>query len=319
MSLGTSIVVEEFRKREYEVKKLPIGENIISVSKGKKEIIMSGTNANINLSISSSFAKKKNFTNYFCKINKIPVPKHIVCSNLKQVKNAGNKIKFPVVIKPTNLACGKGIVVNMKNMKDLLYESDIALQKYDEIAVEKYIHGNDHRLLVVDGKFVSAVMRIPATVKGDGINSIRKLINIENKNSLRGLGYTKPLVKIEIDEETNKLLIKNGYTLDEVPEKGEIIYLKETSNQSKGGETKVVTNLVHKDYIDLAERAAKVLGLRYAGVDVVTRDISKPNDNMGKIIEINSFPGIDMHKYPSSGDGDDIGKPIVDMIEKYCF
>jgi cyanophycin synthetase len=320
ISLGTKIIISEFRERGYNVKKLPIGTGIIEIYKNDKKIIMAGSDAPVNFALGSSFAKNKYYSNYFCKVNKIPVPKHIVCNDLKQVKKAAKKIKFPVVIKPLNLAHGEGVIVNIKNIKDLLYESDIALEKYKTIAVEKYIRGRDHRLLVVDGKFVSSVMRIPATVIGDGKNSIKKLINIENKNPLRGVGYTKPLVKIEINDETKKLLIKNEYTLDEVPRKGEVIYLKETSNQSKGGETEVITDKVHKSYIKLAEKAAKVIGLKYAGVDIVTEDISKDNyGNLGKVIEVNSFPGIDMHQYPSRGKGDNVGKVIVDMIEKYCF
>lgn len=319
-SLSTQIVVTEFEKRGYRIKKLPIDKNLISISKSGKSVIMAGSDAPINFALNANFAKKKNYSNYLCKINKIPVPKHIVCTDLKQVKKAAKKIKFPVVVKPVNLAHGEGVIVNIKNIKDLLHESDILLEKYQHIAVEKFIRGRDHRLLIVDGKFISAVMRIPATVTGDGKTNIRQLINIENKNPLRGIGYTKPLVKIEINDETKRLLIKNEYTLEEIPKKGEIIYLKETSNQSKGGETKIVTKNVHQSYIKMAENAAKVIGLKYAGVDIVTEDISKDNyGNLGKIIEVNSFPGIDMHQFPSSGIGDNVGKPIVDMIEKYCF
>ncbi len=320
ITLGTKLLISEFAKRSYHIEFLPIGNSFFKISKHKKSIIIKGSNAPIDFALNALISNNKKFTHYFCKVNKIPVPKHIVCTDLKQIKKAAKKIKFPVVIKPINLAHGEGVIVNIKNIKDLLYESDMALEKYKTIAVEKYIRGRDHRLLIIDEKFVSAVMRIPATVVGDGKNSIKKLINIENKNPLRGSGYTKPLVKIEINDETKKLLIKNEYTLDEVPRKGEVIYLKETSNQSKGGETEVITDKVHKSYIKLAEKAAKVIGLKYAGVDIVTEDISKDNyGNLGKVIEVNSFPGIDMHQYPSRGKGDNVGKVIVDMIEKYCF
>lgn len=320
LSLGTRIIIKEFSRRGYEIEKLSVGDNFIKVSKNNKDIIIKGTNPPVDFSLNILITKSKRYTNYFCKLNNIPVPKQILVKNLKQVKSAAKKIKFPLVIKPINLAHGEGVIVNIKNINDLLHESHIALEKYSTIIVEKYVRGSDHRLLIVDGEFVSAIKRIPATVTGDGKNTIKRLIQLENKNPLRGKGYTKPLVEIEINDETKKLLIKNCYTLEEVPEKGKIIYLKETSNQSKGGETEIVTNKTHKSFIKLAEDAAKAVGLKYAGVDVITKDISKDISIVGGyVIEVNCYPGIDMHQYPSKGKGDNVGKKIVDMIEKYCF
>lgn len=320
ITLGAKMLVSEFKERKYHIEFLSIDSSFIKISKNDKNIIIKSSIFPVDLALSAFIAKNKMYTHYFCKKNNVPVPKQKMCVSLKQVKMVAKIIKFPLVIKPINLAYGEGIVVNIKNITDLLSESKIALEKYEKILVEKYIRGRDHRLLIVDGKFASAVLRIPATVKGDGKNSIKKLINIENKNPLRGKDYTKPLLTIKIDEETERLLIKNGYTLDEIPKKGEIIYLKETSNASKGGETEVITSRVHESYIKLAEKATRIIGLKYAGVDIVTEDISKDNyGNLGKVIEVNSFPGIDIHQYPSRGKGDNVGKVIVDMIEKYCF
>lgn len=321
LTLGAQIIFKELHERGYYIEVLDRHENIILISKNHKKIFSRGSYSfPINSKVSSYVSTNKFLTNLLLRKNNIPTTNQKKCKNIEEIKRFATANQYPFVIKPFNLAHGTGVITYIINKKDLLEIADKSLKKYKEILIETQVMGEDYRLLIVDGKCVSAVKRIPARVIGDGKNTIKKLINIENKNPLRGKQYTKPLVYITIDNETKNILRKNKWKLTSIPQKGQIIVLKEGCNQGKGGEIENVTDKIHSTNKKIAELAAKTIFLPYAGVDIISSDISKPIVvNNGVILEINSEPGIYIHQYPSKGKGDNVGKAIADMIEKYCF
>lgn len=320
LSLHTKIIVKEAFKRGYKIEILFPKEHFVKISHGKKFIYIRSTNLPINPSVNVLIAEKKHLTNLLFHKNNLPAPTHFVCENLKEIIKHSRKINPPYVLKPVDLTQGEGITTNIKNQLNLKKIAKKTLKKYHQVILEKYIKGKDYRLLIIDGKFVSAALRIPAKVIGNGIHTIRKLIAIENKNPLRGNKNTKPLTFIKIDQETINFLKKNNYHPESIPQKRKIVYLKETANYSKGGESKIVTSKTHKDYKILAEKAAQTIGLKFAGVDIITKDISLGlQKSLVSIIEINSSPGLRIHQFPTYGKGDDVGKVIFDMLEKYYF
>src|SRR5699024_1159343 len=104
----------------------------------------------------------------------------------------------------------------------------------NEIIVEKYIPGNDYRLYIVGADVVGAIWRVPPNIVGDGINSIKALIDI--KNSERKLNQRLANCPIKIDQETIDYIRRSGYTLESVPEKDEVIYTNDKGNVSIGGD-----------------------------------------------------------------------------------
>jgi cyanophycin synthetase len=189
-------------------------------------------------------------------------------------------------------------------------EGDVAYNEEEAIAIAKH-----YRVLVVGEKVVAVAEKIPAHVIGDGIHTIEELVEIENKNPLRGKGHEKPLTKLTIDTISKLTLKKQGFDLQDVPKKGKKVFLRESANLSTGGIAIDKTDEIHPNNIEIAVRAAKAIGLDIAGIDITMEDIKKPlTEKNGAIIEINASPGIRMHHYPSKGKPRNVAKAIVDML-----
>nr|HPJ52719.1 cyanophycin synthetase [Flavobacteriales bacterium] len=198
-------------------------------------------------------------------------------------------------------------------------EAVAALEKAKEVSrravVERFITGLDHRLLVIDHKFVAAAKRTPACVVGDGKHTIRELVDVVNQDPRRGYGHEKVLTQIDIDDHTTKLLARTGMTPDSVPAAGETVYLKATANLSTGGTATDVTELVHPYNVFLAERISRIIDLDICGIDVMTDDITQPlPETGGAVLEVNAAPGFRMHLEPTEGLGRNVAEPVVDML-----
>ncbi|MHA2502702.1 MAG: Mur ligase family protein, partial [Candidatus Kariarchaeaceae archaeon] len=136
-----------------------------------------------------------------------------------------------------------------------------------------------------------------------------------NKDPRRGLGHEKVLTRITIDENAERLLKDQELTLESIPDEGQFVQLKSTANLSTGGTARDVTDIIHFDNIQLAERAVKTIGLDIAGVDIMAPDITTPiKNNGGVIIEVNAGPGFRMHLEPTEGTPRNVAKPVVDML-----
>ena len=247
----------------------------------------------------------------------LPVPKGKVVRSLKDIFKVAETLKFPLVIKPLCGRQGQGVITNIKD-KDELFNVVNCMDKHvKEFILEKYYEGHDYRLLVIDGKLIAASLRLPPFVIGNGHDSIRRLIEIENKNPLRGKGHEKPMTKIPFNYTVTCFLEKFGLHLNSVPAKGEVVQVVGNANLSTGGQAIDVTDEVHPAIKEIAETAAKVVGLDIAGIDFISKDISKPFDpQTSAIIEVNAAPGIRMHHFPSKGKSRDVGKAIVDYLFK---
>ena len=191
-----------------------------------------------------------------------------------------------------------------------------AARKYSRnVICEKYITGFDFRVLVIDYKFICAALRTPACVTGDGEHTIQWLIDEINKDRRRGFGHEKVLTQITIDDFTQKMLDDKGYTLETVPAKDELVFLKPTANLSTGGTSTDVTDEVHPVNIFMAERIAKIIGLDICGIDIMASDLRTPlSENGGAVLEVNAAPGFRMHVEPSEGLPRNVAEPLVDML-----
>ncbi|WP_299824611.1 cyanophycin synthetase [uncultured Pontibacter sp.] len=245
----------------------------------------------------------------------IPVPKGTTIRTQDELKRAISWLGFPLVIKPLDGNHGKGATININNLKDA-QKGFLEAKKFSEdIIVEHYINGFDFRLLVINGKFVAAAKRTPAMVTGDGVSTIKQLIDRENKDPRRGVGHEKVLTKINIDKHTQNILKLKNLTTQSVLAAGEELYLKSTANISTGGTATDVTDLVDPYNILMAERIAGLIGLDICGIDVMTTDIAIPlNEARGAVLEVNAAPGFRMHISPTYGLPRNVAEPVIDML-----
>jgi cyanophycin synthetase len=216
--------------------------------------------------------------------------------SLEAALRAATAIGYPVVVKPTNSGQGTAVSVGICDEADLARAYATAA-KHGDVLVERHIPGEHTRLLVVHGRFVSAVRQDPAQVVGDGRQTVAALIAAVNVNRTPGLSAS--FKKIAIDDEALLLLGRQGLSLDSVPADGRKIILRHTSNTSRGGTNWNVTARVHPDNVRLAERAAAIVGLDLTGIDLITPDIERSfRDVGGAICEINATPGLYMQEQP---------------------
>ncbi|GGY49409.1 cyanophycin synthetase [Parvularcula lutaonensis] len=245
----------------------------------------------------------------------LPVPEQIYARDAESAARAAETIGFPVVVKPSDGNHGRGVSVNLKNADDVREAFPIAASNGSGVLVESMIQGDDHRILVVDGKLVAAARRMPAHVTGDGHSTIRELIEIENRDPRRGVGHENMLTRLELGDRELEVLAEKGYRPDSVPAEGEVVLLRKTANLSTGGTAIDCTDTIHPDNQRMAERAIKAVGLDIGGVDFLTTDITRSyRETGGAICEINAGPGIRMHIAPSEGEPRDVGGAVMDML-----
>jgi cyanophycin synthetase len=266
-------------------------------------------------SIGVELACDKEDTKYLLEQAEVEVPRGDIISRESGLEDACRYIGYPLVIKPIDGNHGRGITVNINTYEDALEAFKIAKEVSRRVIVEKYITGEDYRLLVINNNFIAAAKRTPAHVIGDGKSSIAELVEEVNKDPRRGYGHEKVLTAITINDLTKTIIADAGYTVDSVLKEGERLILKDTANLSTGGTAEDVTDIVHPANVSMAERISKIIDLDICGIDVMTSDISQPlSDTGGAVLEVNAGPGFRMHLAPTTGLPRNVAAPVVDKL-----
>ncbi|MFZ1257303.1 MAG: cyanophycin synthetase [Saprospiraceae bacterium] len=282
---------------------------------GNNQVRIQATVTSKTSSIGVDIAGDKEDTKFLLGQAEIPVPKGEIIKTEAGLKEAANYLKYPLVIKPIDGNHGRGVTTNIMNWDQAIDGFLMAKKISNAVIVEQYIQGEDYRMLVINHKLVAAAKRLPAQISGDGKLSIQQLIDQTNANPLRGFGHEKVLTYITIDDITRKLIELKGYTLDSILSKDEILVVKDTANLSTGGTSVDVTDIVHPHTIFMAERISRIVGLDICGIDFLTRDISRPvNEVGGAVIEVNAGPGFRMHLAPAEGLPRNVAAPVIDML-----
>ncbi|MFD2247712.1 cyanophycin synthetase [Pontibacter ruber] len=316
---------EYFGPSTYSIVSEAVSRNIPYIRLNRHSLIQLGYGVNqkrIQATLTSNtacfaveIAGDKNATKELLDEAGIPVPKGTTVYSMEELREAVNRLGYPLVLKPLDGNHGKGATINITNFKDAQKGFSEARKYSNAVMVEQFIEGSDFRLLVINGKFVAAAMRTPAMVTGDGVSTIKQLVDRENKDPRRGIGHEKVLTKITIDTHTKNILKAQGLTSQSVLAEGQVVYLKSTANISTGGTATDVTDLVDPYNILMAERIAGIIGLDICGIDVMTTDIAIPlNETRGAVLEVNAAPGFRMHISPTYGLPRNVAEPVVDML-----
>lgn len=268
-------------------------------------------------SIGVELACDKEDTKYLLEQAEVQTPRGDIIRRESSVEEACRYVGFPLVVKPVDGNHGRGITVNIQNVEDALvaFRSAKESSKSGAIILEKYIVGEDYRLLVINNILVAAAKRTPANVIGNGSSTIQELIDEVNKDPRRGYGHENVLTQITVNDLTMGLITASGYTLDSVLKKDERLILKDTANLSTGGTAEDVTDIVHPANVFMVERISKIIDLDICGIDIMTTDISKPlEETGGAVLEVNAGPGFRMHLAPTSGLPRNVAAPVIDKL-----
>ena len=311
---STGSIVEEAVARN--IPWIRLGRNsLVQLGYGVNQQRFQATITGKTSSIAVDIACNKELTKKMLDEAAIPVPSGDLVSDEEGLEKVIRKIGYPIVLKPLDGNHGKGASINVKDW-ETAKDGLIHAQNYgNRVIVEKYITGFDFRILVINHKMTAAARRVPAHIVGDGELTIQNLIDKENLDPRRGYGHENVLTEILVDKDTNELLEKLHYTLESIPKKGEIVYLKSTANLSTGGTSIDVTDMVHPENITMCERISKIVGLDVCGIDIMAENLTQPlKESGGAILEVNAAPGFRMHLAPSEGLPRNVAAPVVDML-----
>ncbi len=311
---STGSIVEEAASRK--IPWIRLGKNsLVQLGYGINQQRFQATITGNTSSIAVDIACNKELTKKMLEDAAIPVPSGSLVIDEEGLDLAIKKIGYPIVIKPLDGNHGKGASINVNDYQTAVVGLDYAQIYSKKVIVEKYITGFDFRVLVINHKMVAAARRVPAHVVGDGELNIQALIDKENTDPRRGYGHENVLTEIDVDKDTNELLEKLNYTLETVPQKGEIVYLKSTANLSTGGTSIDVTDMIHPENVQMAERVSRIIGLDVCGIDIMAENLTQPlKESGGAILEVNAAPGFRMHLAPSEGLPRNVAAPVVDML-----
>ena len=311
---STGAIVDEAVKRRIPYIRLN-NRSLVQLGYGINQKRIQATIASTTSSIAVEIACDKEDTKNLLEAAEIPVPRGRICYNEEELKSTASKFGYPLVTKPVNGNHGKGATTNLTNWDELLAGFHAA-QKYGRgIIVEKFIQGFDHRILVINYKFICAARRTPAAVIGDGKSTLQQLIDEVNKDPRRGFGHEKVLTQIKVDSFTQNILTEKGLTLETILPEGEELWLKPTANLSTGGTATDVTDHVHPSNIFMCERIARIIGLDICGIDIMAPDLTVPlNESGGAVLEVNAAPGFRMHLDPTVGLARNVAEPVIDML-----
>ncbi len=322
-SISAKLIYEEACKMWLETKIINRDKNVFEVSNGQKTVLFKLTDFGWNSSLWFKIAQDKVLTNSIVEILNINVPKSATVSEHDKVDDEflkSNWLKYPLVVKPIDWGHWLWITTNILNITQLNTAIDSVKKTIDKhwynksFIIQKYITGDEHRVFVLWDKVVFCVNRINAYVVGNGTNSVKELIEEENKNPLRWKAYEKPMTFIEIDDDLAKF-IKTNYNIDinYVPKENEKIILRWVSNIWKGWYTKDCSNIICDEIKQDCINIAKKMWLEITGIDVLTSDISKPlNETWWVILEVNATPSL-------WGFGEVTWKNIAKEILDYIF
>jgi len=267
-----------------------LGGGVYHLGMGCRSRLISRSALDTDSSIGSDVSIKKDATAKILNMAGLPTPSHYLVKNVNEAVAAAEKLGFPVVVKPSDRERSEGVTIGIRNNNSLSDAYTIAAKLSKNILVEKQIPGLCFRLMIANKKFLYAVKRRPRSLIGDGISSIKLLFeeDLINNNNLPPWSRKK---SIELNDETNQIIESQGFSLETILEKGAYVGLR-TIESTEWGETTIdVTEVVSPDNIDIAERAANILRLDNAGIDIMTTDISKPWHEVGAIInEVNFRP-----------------------------
>ncbi len=268
-------------------------------------------------SIAVDTASDKKLTNQLLAATGVPVPRAQVVRSPGDAASAAARIGFPVALKPLDGNHGRGVMLNLGDEQAVRDAFPLAREesRSGALVVEKFITGNDYRCLVIGGVLRAVAQRVPAHVEGDGKHTITELVELTNADPRRGIGHEKVLTRIKLDDEAITYAREQGFELTDVPPRGVRIFLKRTGNMSTGGISIDRTEEIHPDNAEIAEQAARVVGLDIAGIDFICPDISVPvRETGGGIVEVNAAPGFRMHTHPTEGEAQYVAKPVLDLL-----
>jgi cyanophycin synthetase len=309
---STACIVDAATERQIPSIRLTNG-NLVQLGYGAQQHRVWTAETDQTSAIAEGISKDKDLTKSLLQACGVPVPEGRIVDSPKDAWEAAEDIGLPVVVKPSDGNHGRGVSTELMTREEVAAAYQLADAEGSEVIVERFIPGNEHRLLVIGGQVAAAAKGETVSITGDGQSSIGHLIDAQiNSDPRRGEAEEFPLDLICIDKNPSVVfeIERQGYVVESILPKNTAIIIQRNGNMAMD-----VTDSVHPEVAAAATLAARVVGLDIAGIDLVAKDISQPLDGQrGAIVEVNAGPGLLMHLKPAEGKARPVGKAIVDSL-----
>jgi len=308
---STACIVDAADDRDIPSIRLSDG-NLVQLGYGVRQRRIWTAETDRTSAIAESISRDKDLTKSLLESCGVPVPEGRMVDSPADAWDAAESIGVPVVVKPYDGNHGRGVFTNLMTREEVETAYGVAIEEGNGVIVERFIPGNEHRLLIVGGRMVACAMGETASVVGDGKHTIDELIESQiNSDPRRGSTEDHPLNRVRLDSAARLELKRQGYADGSaVPAEGRTVLIQRNGNVAFD-----VTDRVHPSVAAHAALAARVVGLDIAGVDLVAEDISRPlAEQRGAVVEVNAGPGLLMHIKPAAGEPRPVGRAIVDHL-----
>lgn len=307
---STATIVAAAQARRIPAIRLSSG-NLVQLGYGKRQRRIWTAETDRTSAIAEGISRDKDLTKSLLAACGVPVPAGRMAASAADAWEAAREVGLPVVVKPQDGNHGRGVFLGLSTQEEVEAAFAVAAGEGSGVLVERFVRGDEHRLLVVGGRLVAAARGEAAWITGDGRRSVLDLVEAQlNTDPRRGTTEDFPLNPVRMDSAVRLELSHQGLTPEAVPAEGTRVLIQRNGNMSLD-----VTDAVHPDVAAMAVLAARLVGLDIAGIDLVAEDISQPlADQRGAIVEVNAGPGLTMHMRPANGPGRPVGAAIVDHL-----
>ncbi|HET9112456.1 MAG TPA: cyanophycin synthetase [Burkholderiales bacterium] len=307
---STFSIVEAADERNIPAIRLS-GGNLVQLGYGAAQRRIWTAETDRTSAIAETISQDKSLTKQLLKNCGIPIPDGYSVTSAAMAWEAAEELGLPVVVKPCAGNHGRAVFTNLCTREEIEAAYEVAVGEDSGVIVERFIHGLEHRLLVIGDKLIAAARGEIAAVTGDGVSTVRQLVDLQlNTDPRRGYSENHPLNPIRIDSAGVLELGRQGYTADSVPDAGAGVIVQRIGNVAYD-----VTDQVHPDTAETVVLAARVIGLDIAGIDLVAEDIAQPlSAQNGAVVEVNAGPGLLMHLKPAQGMPRPVGHAIVEHL-----
>jgi cyanophycin synthetase len=293
----------------------PLGDGFIQIRLDDFETKVLNQRSALDNMVTCLLARTKTLAYRLLEKQALPLPQHAVFS-LQEIEKAVEFMRTRArecVVKPaSDTAGGLGVTTRIRSRRQLIRAAAQAARFGPEMIIEEQVEGDNYRLLYLDGHLLDAVLRVAPTIKGDGNCTIRQLIRQENHARLMDDNLSHTLVTLDADMQHT--LASQGFSLNSVPGKGAVVTLKTATNENRAADNTAASDLLSDEIIRDGARAARALGVRLSGVDIITKDPRLPLARSGGVIlEVNPHPGFFWH-YHRRGEPFAVARHVLETL-----
>jgi len=296
----------------------PADASLLEISIDQRRLLVSDHVTSLDDPVTLEVAGNKPLVYRLMQERGVPIPRHVVCSagDLATAQEFLRALGRPCVVKPAwGTGAGRGVTAGVRESRDLVGALAAAAAWCSQVIVEEQVPGNNYRLLYLDGRLLDAICRRPPVVTGDGRHTLRQLIAGENRRRIEG-GMAASQTLIPIDRELRHTLRAGGHRLRDVPAAGRVVQLRTVINDNRREDNRPAAAELCAAVIESGAAAARAVGARLAGVDIITPDAARPlAEAGGAVIEVNTTPG-HYHHFTDPADPGRIARLILEHLRE---